>query len=53
MSGMMTSVMTTSGGFWSNCAIADAASAHVMTLKLSRRNAILMTSRMVALSSMK
>jgi len=32
---MMTSVMTTSGGFWANCARAEAASAQATTLKLS------------------
>src|SRR6266446_2341904 len=52
-SGMITSVMTTSGRFTSNCARADAASAQVITFIFSRRNAILMTSRIVALSSMK
>src|SRR5258708_3075472 len=50
---MMTSVMTASGGFCGNCARAAAASAHAIMLMLSRRKAILMTSRMVALSSMK
>src|SRR5689334_15209198 len=50
---MITSVITASGGFCSNWAIAAAASAQVTTLMLSRRKAILITSRMVALSSMK
>jgi len=50
---MITSVITTSGFADSNCANALAASLYATTLMFSRRKAILMTSRMVALSSIK
>src|SRR5258706_469828 len=50
---MITSVITTSGRFCSNCASAEAASAQVRTGGFSRRKAMLMTSRVVSLASMK
>src|SRR5262245_25685888 len=53
LSGMITSVMTTSGALCSICCSALKASGYVTTSIFSRRKAILITSRMVALSSMK
>ena len=50
---MITSVMTTSGALCSIMSMALLASWQVMTSSSSRRKAILITSRMVALSSMK